>query len=78
MGVVQTIDRYRFPKQGGWLGRQARVCFRYDTENSILGEVVRDDREESWKTIIKLDDGRYVLATECQWSINTVPPQEVN
>ncbi len=35
----------------------------------FYGVIVRDDKEEPGEKIIKLDDGRYVLATECQYSI---------
>jgi hypothetical protein len=33
----------------------------------LMGEVVRDDIEAPYIMIIRLDDGRHVLATECQW-----------
>lgn len=68
MGVVFNILHDKFPAQGAWLGRRARVCFDYDTANSIGGTVVRDDAEEPGRCIIALDNGRYVLTTECQWS----------
>ena len=67
MGVVSTIDAESFPKQGSMIGKRARVCFKYDTSKVIEGVVVRDDIEEPWRTIIALDDGRYVLGTECQY-----------
>lgn len=31
-----------------------------------------DDREEPFETLIKLDDGRVVRGTECQYSCGTV------
>lgn len=67
MGCVDTIDAAKFPKQGAWVGMQVRVCFHYDTARTMPGLVVRDDAEEPGLMIIKLDDGRYVLSTECQW-----------
>lgn len=33
-----------------------------------MGYIVRDDREEPFETIIKLDNGRYVRGAECQYS----------
>lgn len=69
MGSVQTITHNKFPKQGEWLNRKVDVCFNYDTDNQVKGIIVRDDMEEPFKTIIKLDDGRYVLTTECQYSL---------
>lgn len=66
MGVQANITHDTFPKQGPWLGKRALVCFNYDPSNVVRGEVVRDDAETPRVTIFKLDDGRYVLATECQ------------
>lgn len=68
MGVKDNIDYDKFPRQGVWLGRRTRVCFNYDTSRTILGTIVRDDAEEPGRAIIALDDGRYVLTTECQHS----------
>lgn len=50
-----------------YLGKRVEVIFNYDTRHPIQGQIVRDDQEEPRFTIIKLDDGRYVLTTECQW-----------
>lgn len=68
MGCEQTISATQFPKQGDQWGRKVFVCFNYDTSQTFLGLVVRDDAEEPGRMIIKLDDGRHVLSTECQWS----------
>lgn len=67
MGVVATIDYDRFPKQGDWLGCRTRVCFNYQSQ-IVMGTIIRDDDEAPFLTIIRLDDGRFVLATECQYS----------
>lgn len=69
MGSVQNIGMHCFPAQGSYLGRRVRVCFHYDTEVTIGGEVVRDDVDAPYALIIKLDDGRYVLATECMYAL---------
>ena len=66
MGVHAKIGIASFPKQGPWLGKRTRVCFNYDTSQTVMGTVVRDDYEDPWVTIIKLDDGRYIRASECQ------------
>jgi hypothetical protein len=68
MGSTQNIGMYCFPEQGCYLGQRVEVCFHNDTEVTIGGEIVRDDAEEPGIAIIRLDDGRYVLTTECQWS----------
>ena len=68
MGVAPNVGFDQFPKQGAFHGKRARVVFRYDTSREVMGTIVRDDYEEPWLTIIALDDGRVVLATECQFS----------
>jgi len=68
MGVISTIDYESFPKQGHLVGKRVRVVFKDDTSHEIEGECVRDDREEPHRAIFRLDDGRFVLASECQYS----------
>jgi hypothetical protein len=65
MGVVKGISASEYPKQGKWLHCVTEVCFNYDSSRKIGGIVVRDDAEAPHLTIIRLDDGRYVLTTEC-------------
>lgn len=67
MGVVSTISHDTMPKAGSALGKRVEVCFHFNTKDTIGGEIVRDDSERPFRTIIKLDDGRFVLATECQY-----------
>jgi hypothetical protein len=70
MGHHANIGHERFPKQGGFLGKRVSVSFHApgrDVNRELPGEVVRDDVEEPHRTVIKLDDGRYVLATECAY-----------
>lgn len=71
MGYVENITHDKFPKQGSWLGKKCKVLFRYgsDNEPELMGVIIRDDVEEPFRGIIKLDDGRYILMTECQYSI---------
>ncbi len=68
MGIVNNIDHEQFPAQTANVGERCEVCFKYDTAHVVYGTVVRDDGEESGKMIIRLDDGRYVLSTECMYS----------
>lgn len=67
MGSVSNIAIDKFPPQGKYLGKPVEVCFNYDTTKSIKGVCVRDDTELPGLMIIKLEDNRYVLSTECQW-----------
>jgi hypothetical protein len=68
--VVLDTERDEFtePPQGSYKNKRAKVCFNYDANRTIEGTIVRDDMEKPWLTVIKLDLGRYVLATECQFS----------
>lgn len=59
----------KYPQQGSWLNRKVQVCFNYDTTNSVNGVIVRDDVAEPFLTIIKLDDGRHVMSTECLYRV---------
>lgn len=68
MGHHPNVGMDVFPKQGSYLGRRVQVCFNRDDTDIIGGEVVRDDVEQPNRTIIKLDNGRYVLGTECQYT----------
>lgn len=68
MGAVSSIDKDKFPKQGDYLGRRMEVIFHMNTSDPLRGTMVRDDVEEPNLTIIRLDDGRHVLGTECQYS----------
>jgi hypothetical protein len=67
MGVAPNVSFDTWPRQGPFLGKRARVCFNYEARE-ILGTIVRDDAQEPWVTIISLDNGHVVLATECQYS----------
>lgn len=67
MGCVQNIDYYSFPKQTSHVNRRCRVSFNYDISRYICGTIIRDDSEAPFETLIKLDDGRTIRATECQY-----------
>lgn len=67
MGCHPNVGHDRFPRQGSYAGRRVAVVFGYDTSIQLRGEVVREDAEDPGRMIIRLDDGRYVLSTECQW-----------
>lgn len=69
MGCHTNITKDLFPKQGSFLDKVVEVCFHYNTKDTIFGRVVRDDTEEPGRMIIRLYDGRYVLSTECQYSL---------
>lgn len=68
MGCINNITKFKFPNQSQFIGMKVDVCFHYDIKNNVRGLLVRDDREEPFVGIIKLDNGRYVLTTECQYS----------
>ena len=76
MGCIDTITYDKFPKQKDEnyiyprfkVGSRVKVCYHYDTSKCHYGTIVRDDLEEPFETIIKLDNGRYLRAVECQFS----------
>ena len=76
MGCIDTITYEKFPKQKDEnykypqfkVGSRVKVCYHYDTLKYHYGTIVRDDLEEPFETIIKLDNGRYLRAVECQLS----------
>jgi hypothetical protein len=73
VGVHENITHDKFPRQNSWLNRAVSVCFHYDTSHRVAGRIVRDDAEDPHYTIIALVDGRCVLSTECQY---TLEPEE--
>lgn len=70
MGVVNNISYDNFPKQDTEsfmkIGTRVVVCYNYEPTKTHTGIIVRNDIEEPLQTIIKLDNGRYLLGTECQ------------
>ena len=74
MGMHPNISHDRFPKQGRWIGRKVTVCYNYDTSQPHSGEIVRQDAEEPGKMIIRVDvegeAARYILSTECMYSLD--------
>ena len=68
MGCIDTITYYKFPKQKDEnykypefkVGNGVEVCYHYDASKCHYGTIVRDDLEEPFETIIKLDNGRYL------------------
>ncbi len=68
MGVSKTVGAERFPEQGSFLNREVVVMFDYKAATKQPAVCVRDDREDPFLAIFRLEDGRHVLATECQYS----------
>ena len=69
MGIIENIDIESFPKQSAYVGEGVKVWFRLKADEFMYGTIVRDDLEEPHLTIIKLEDDRYVLSTECQYTM---------
>jgi hypothetical protein len=66
MGCHPNITATKFPKQSK-VGEPCKVLFHYGAGGEARGVIVRDDVGEPWIGIIKLDDGRHILFTECQY-----------
>ena len=67
MGVVKTLAYDRIPAQGTHRGERVEVLFNYDANSPLYGEIIRDDIEQPFKTVILLDDGFPIMGTECQY-----------
>lgn len=67
MGCVSYMDKDLYPEQSDWCGRRVGVCFHYDTKDTFLGKIVRDDKERDCM-IFLLDNGWVVNSHECQYS----------
>jgi len=67
MGLQRSInvDMF-FPKQSAELHKRVWVAFHFNYK--VEGEVVRDDVQDPFLTIIKLKDGRFVLGSECSYT----------
>jgi hypothetical protein len=67
-GRVVMPNETTYPKkQGPAIGDRVWVCFNYKFTQGIDGTTVRDDYADPWLGILALDDGRFVLTTECQY-----------
>ena len=73
MGVVTNISYDKYPEQDTEslfkVGTKVLVCYNYDANKTHSGTIVRNDNEEPFRTIIQLDNGRYLLGTECQYRV---------
>jgi hypothetical protein len=76
MGSQSSISVTQFPRSGAYLGKQVNVCFHCNTSKAVVGTIVRDDISSPFVTIIRLDDGRYVLGTECMYTAQKFEPRK--
>lgn len=67
MGCVNYINYTFYPEQATDLGRKVKVCYYFDSSKVHYGTIIRSDVSEPYLTIIKLDNGRVLLASECQY-----------
>lgn len=77
MGWHKNVGVDKFPAQYKSVGKKVEVCFFYGTSVKLSGVIVRDDKEEPLRTIIKLDDGRHIMGGECLfWVKDEVTPEQ--
>lgn len=67
MGVVMNVSATEYPKQTDNKGKRVCVHFNYNLKQDFYGVIIRDDAVPPFRTIFWLDDGRIILATECQY-----------
>lgn len=72
MGMHPSIGKDRFPRQGA-VGERMKV--RLSDGSELGGTMRRDDMEAPWLTLIELDDGRFVLGTECVYAFEKTPTE---
>jgi hypothetical protein len=63
MAAIINLDN--FPAQSPLLGKAVDVSFEHGRSARVAATLVRCDIEPPFITIVKLYDGRHVLATEC-------------
>jgi hypothetical protein len=64
--LYENVTSKRFPIQcEARLNRRVYVVFHDNLMEKLGGQLVRCDEEMPFVTIIKLDDGRHVLDSEC-------------
>lgn len=68
LSKVASITFDTFPAQRDNLGREVKVCFHSDTSKTLKGTIVRADAEDPFVDIIQLENGKYILTTECQYT----------
>jgi hypothetical protein len=54
------------PDQTSQVGQRVRVMF-HEERPELHGAIVRNDANGNLVTVIRLDDGRHVLGTECEF-----------
>lgn len=60
------------PVQGTFKDKRVIVVFYREStkqDTRYPGQIVRDDMEDPYLTIIKLDNGRYVMGHECIYTV---------
>lgn len=70
--MMKLARSEQFPVQGSYLEKRVQVRFGRAAPD-FPGKIVRDDSQEPYLTIIALDDGRCVLASECQYQLDDTP-----
>ncbi|WP_279454097.1 hypothetical protein [Aeromonas veronii] len=65
--IKQISGSENFPQQGDLLGKEVTVCFHFKTDERFNAVCTRNDVCDPLITIFELDDGRLVLANECQY-----------
>ncbi|MHA7878805.1 MAG: hypothetical protein ACX931_03370 [Saccharospirillum sp.] len=66
MSRYKYVGKERYPKQDTELrGHSVVVMLEYDSRKPQRGEVLRADAEPPHEVVIRLEDGRIVLGSEC-------------
>ena len=77
MSKADTVSKDKFPRQGSYLHSRVSVSFDMEGGGTIGGEVVRDDIDRPYIGIIRLDDDRHVLMSECYYMPERKPTADM-
>lgn len=69
MGIEKYVKSGVFPKQNSYLlNRSVEICIECNDAGMTKGKIVRADIEEPYVIIIHLENGQYVLGSECRFN----------
>lgn len=70
MGEYKYLGVEKYPKQDPLLiDKKVVVMLAFDSKRPLRGRVLRADAELPREVVIKLDDDRIVLGSECSYKI---------
>ena len=69
MGATHLIDAERYPDQGQDVNERVSVWYHSTSHIRHTGTRIRHDIAAPYRTILALDNGRILDATECHYEL---------